>query len=165
VAKIVRVSGPVPRHGVSVKIELTTSPSAEDAKTISQGLMDFNYETIPDLEPMGAAINFSVFARDDEGNVTGGLRATCFWNTLHIELLWISNETRGNGIGTLLVEEAEQFAIKHGFELALLESTSWQAKPFYEKLGYELMATIPDYPKGNACHFLTKRLVNQLQST
>ena len=144
-----------------MKIELTTSPSAEDAKTISQGLMNFNYETIPDLEPMEAAINFSVFTRDDDGTVTGGLRATCFWNTLHIELLWILKEARGKGIGRLLVEEAERYAIDHGFELALLESTTWQAKPFYEKLGYELMATIPDYPKGHACHFLTKRLVPQ----
>ena len=144
-----------------MKIELTTAPSTEDAKTISQGLMNFNYETIPDLEPMEAAINFSVLARDGDGTVSGGLRATCFWNTLHIELLWISKEARGKGIGRLLVEEAERYAIEHGFELALLESTTWQAKPFYEKLGYELMATIPDYPKGHACHFLTKRLVPQ----
>ncbi len=144
-----------------MEIELTTSPSAEDAKTISQGLVNFNHEMIPDLEPMEAAITFSVFARDDDRTVTGGLRATCFWNTLHIELVWILKEARGKGIGRLLVEEAERFAIEHGFELALLESTTWQATPFYKKLGYELIATIPDYPKGHACHFLTKRLVPQ----
>ena len=142
-----------------MKIELTTSPSAEDAKTISQGLFNFNLETIEGLEAQSTEINFSVFSRDEDGNITGGLRATCFWNNLHIELLWVSDEARGMGTGTALLEKAEQFAIEQGFELALLESTSWQAKPFYEKHGYTVLATLPDYPKGHATHFLTKRLV------
>jgi ribosomal protein S18 acetylase RimI-like enzyme len=142
-----------------MRIELTTSPSEEDAKTISQGLVKFNHETVKDLEPEDAAIKFSLFARDKEGNITGGLRAVCFWNTLHIESLWVSENVRGNGIGTVLVKKAEHFAIEHGYEQALLESTSWQAKSFYEKLGYELMATLPNYPKGHSCHFLTKKLI------
>ncbi len=142
-----------------MKIELTTSPSKEDAKTISRGLVIFNHETIKDLEPEEDAIEFSVFARDKDGIIIGGLRATCFWNTLHIELLWLSEEARGVGTGSTMVEKAEQFAIEHGFEQALLESTSWQAKPFYEKLGYKLIASVPNYPKGHACHFLTKKLI------
>ena len=142
-----------------MKIELTKSPSPEDANTISQGLIKFNNEMIKDLESEEAEIKFSVFARDESGKVKGGVRATCFWNTLHIELVWVSEEARGNGTGTALVEKAELFAIENGFELALLESTSWQAKPFYEKLGYELMATLSHYPKGHATHFLIKRLV------
>ena len=81
-----------------MKIDLTTSPSAEDAKTISQGLVNFNLETVKNLAEQ-PEINFSVFARDEDGNVTGGLRATCFWNTLHIELLWVSEEARGHGTG------------------------------------------------------------------
>ncbi len=141
-----------------MEIELTTSPSEEDAKTISQGLVDFNHEMVPDLEPLDAAINFSVFARDDDGKIIGGLRATCCWNTLHIELTWVSKEARGYGVGSDIVKKAELFALEHGFEQALLESTSWQAKPFYEKLGYQLMGSIKDYPKGHTCHFLTKKL-------
>lgn len=120
--------------------------------------MDFNHEMVPDLEPLDAAINFSVFARDDDGKIIGGLRATCCWNTLHIELTWVSKEARGYGVGSDIVKKAELFALEHGFEQALLESTSWQAKPFYEKLGYQLMGSIKDYPKGHTCHFLTKKL-------
>ena len=61
-----------------MQIELTRKPSAEDAKTISDGLVKFNHEAIPDLEPQEAAINFSIFARDDSGKITGGLRASCY---------------------------------------------------------------------------------------
>ena len=34
-----------------MKIELTTSPSAEDAETISQGLVNFNLEAAKNLDP------------------------------------------------------------------------------------------------------------------
>ena len=141
-----------------MNIELTTSPSAGDAQAISRGLVDFNQRSVEALESPSEAVGFSVFARDDKGNVTGGLRATCFWNTLHIELLWVAAESRGEGLGSTLLAQAERFAVEQGCELALTETTSWQSKPFYEKAGYTLMATLPDYPKGHACHFMTKRL-------
>ena len=139
-------------------IELTTTPSKEDAETISNGIVNFNHATLPDLEPEDAEIKFSVFSKDDNNEVIGGIRATCYWNTLHIELLWLSEKSRGTGIGAKMVAKAEAFAIEHGFEQAFLTTTSWQAKPFYEKQGYSLMATLPDYPKGHASHFMTKKL-------
>jgi len=142
-----------------LNIELTTTPSKEDAKTISQGLVNFNRQAIGELASPEAAIEFSIFARDSVENIIGGLRGTCFWNTLHIELLWVSEKARGVGIGHKLVSRAESYAIENEFELALLETTSWQAKPFYEKLGYELVATLPQYPKGHACHIMSKKLV------
>ena len=142
-----------------MKIELTTNPSSKDAEFISQGLVNFNHERVKDLEQDDPETKFSIFVRDDENNIIGGLRATCFWNALHVELVWVSKESRGSGIGTKLMKEAETFAIEHGYELSLLESASWQAKAFYEKMGYTLMAPLPDFPKGYATHFLTKRLL------
>ncbi len=142
-----------------MKIELTQNPTKEDAKAISDGLVHFNHETIPDLAYPEATINFSIFTRDDAGEITGGLRASCYWNILHIELLWVSEEARRHDIGSQLVEKAEAFAIENGFERALLDTTSWQARPFYEKLGYEVFGTLPDHPKGHALHFMTKKLV------
>ena len=144
-----------------MEIELTRKPSAEDAKTISDGLVQFNHEAIPDLEPQETTINFSIFARDDAGKITGGLRASCYWNILHIELVWVSEEARGKNIGSQMIEKAEAFAIENGFERALLDTTTWQAKPFYEKLGYEVFGTLPDHPKGHALHFMTKKLIEK----
>ncbi len=142
-----------------VDIELTTSPSAEDAETLSQGLIGFNRQTASNLEPVEAAMPLSVFARDDDGEIVGGLRAVCFWNTLHIEALWLAEEARGKGTGSALVARAEQFAIDQGFDLALLETTDWQARPFWEKQGYAVVAAIPEYPRGHEMYILTKRLV------
>jgi ribosomal protein S18 acetylase RimI-like enzyme len=137
-------------------LELTTSPSDEDARAISKGLLAFNQAAIGDKADEG--VGFSIFSRDDAGGVVGGLRAMCSWDTLHIEVVWVSEEVRGQGLGRALVERAEVFAIEKGISLALLETTSWQARPFYERLGYAVMATIPDYPKGHAMHYMTKKL-------
>lgn len=88
----------------------------------------------------------------------GGLRAICFWNTLHIELLWLSEDCRGKGICKKMIKSAEDFAKENNSEKVFVETTSWQAKPFYEKVGYNLIATLKYRPKGYASHYLNKEL-------
>ena len=139
-------------------VEVKTDPPKRDSDILSQGIMDFNKSEVPDLEPNEDEVKFFVFAKDDAGVVVGGIRAICFWNTLHIELLWLSKECRGTGIGKRLIDVAESYAVEQKCEKALVETTSWQAKPFYEKNGYEHIATLTDRPKGHASHYLTKSL-------
>ena len=140
-----------------MKIEITTNPSKSDAKTISQGIVDYNKITA-NVSDCDDEMKFSVFARNDENEIIGGLRAICYWNTLHIELLWLDENYRGTGMGTTLLERAEVFARKSRYENALVETTSWQAKPFYEKHGYQLQNTINDRPKGHKSYYLSKIL-------
>ncbi|MDD3762983.1 MAG: GNAT family N-acetyltransferase [Nevskiales bacterium] len=139
-------------------IELTTHPSAADAQALSDGIVNFNRNAVPDLEPVEAELRFCILVRDGAGTVVGGLRASCFWNTLHIELLWLSEHCRGAGVGRRILLSAEAFAHRHGCEKALVETTSWQARPFYERCGYRHMATLPDRPRGHASHYLCKTL-------
>lgn len=140
-------------------IEVTTTTNETDAKIISQGITDFNRLSIPELETNEAEVRFFVFAKDDNQKILGGIRATCYWNTLHIELLWLSEACRGQGTGNQLIEAAENFARQNHCEKALVETTSWQAKPFYEKNGYSLLATLEDRPKEYATHYLSKTLI------
>ncbi|MBV7256471.1 GNAT family N-acetyltransferase [Pacificimonas sp. WHA3] len=141
-----------------MKIEIDCNPSTADSDVLSQGIMNFNKLMIQDLEPMEAEKRFYVFARDDDGEVCGGIRATCYWNTLHIELLWLAEKARGGGAGRALIHRAEEYAREHDCANALVETTSWQAKPFYEKNGYKHMATLEGRPKGQASHYLSKTL-------
>lgn len=142
----------------AVDLELTTAASPEDAKTISQGIVDFNRRAQPTLEAVEDEVRFFVFARDAAGAVTGGIRAACYWNTLHIELVWLAESCRGSGAGSRMLHMAEDFAREHGCELALVETTSWQAKGFYEKAGFAPIATVHGRPRGQSTHTLLKRL-------
>lgn len=140
-------------------VDLECNPSKDDMDVLSRGIMAFNDQAVADLEPVEAEIRFHVFARDSDGNVQGGIRATCYWNTLHIELLWLAEQARGSGVGRNLIDRAEAFAMENKCQNAIVETTSWQARPFYEKNGYRHMATLNDRPKGYASHYLAKTLI------
>ena len=142
-----------------MRVEIELAPSQSDKDVLRRGIARFNDETIDGLEPIDLEQRFHVMARDAAGVLQGGIRATCYWNTLHIELLWLSEDVRGSGIGRKLIDQAEAFAIENKCENAFVETTSWQAKPFYEKNGYRLMATLHDRPKGHSTHYLSKLLV------
>ena len=141
-----------------MRIELTTEWSPEDARALSDGIVAFNEKNVPDLEPIAAEVRFFVFVRDDAGRLVGGLRGACYWNTLHVELLWLSEEARGTGSGRDVMDRAEAFAREQGCQLALVQTTSWQARPFYEARGYACFGTVDGLPREHATHFLLKRL-------
>lgn len=141
-----------------MRIELVTQADPEDTARLRAGIIGFNLARVPDLEPVEDERRFFVFARDKDGAVIGGIRAACYWNTLHIELLWLSDSLRGKGTGRKLMDRAEHHAREHGYQLALVETTSWQARPFYEKCGYVCIATVPDRPRGHTSYTLSKRL-------
>ena len=132
---------------------------ADEAKLLSEGIVGFNREAVPDLEPNEAEIRFHAVTRGEDDTIIGGLRGACYWNTLHIELLWLAEPARGKGLGGTLLEAAENFACQNHCEKALVETTSWQALPFYQRHGYELMATLANRPRGHASHYLAKTLV------
>ena len=45
-----------------------------------------------------------------------------------------------------------------GLFAATLETHSFQARPFYEKYGYQVFATLDDWPPGHAKYFMRKQL-------
>jgi GNAT superfamily N-acetyltransferase len=145
-------------EAIEMKIEVTETPDPADMEYLSQGIQAFNRETVPGLPEVSQDLKFAVFARDDHGKVVGGIRANAFWGYLCIELLWLSEEARGSGAGRQLVQRAEAFASQHGFRHARVETTSFQAKPFYEKLGYKVHGVLNDFPEGHKSFYLHKDL-------
>ncbi len=49
--------------------------------------------------------------------------------------------------------------MSRGCTYAHLNTFSYQARPFYEKRGYEVFAELDDYPKGHQRVFMKKCLV------
>lgn len=124
-----------------MKIEITATPAKEDLKTISKGIQSFNQKHMPDSVVFEEDTKFAVFARDENGEVVGGIRACAFWDYCIIELLWLSEKTRGKGIGSQLMDAAENHAKEKGFSHMRTETLSFQARPFYEKHGYKVYAS------------------------
>ena len=142
-----------------MNIELTTHPTAAELACLSEGIKAFNRHAVPGFPEVSEELRFVVLAKDSSGQITGGLRACAFWGYLCIELLWLSEETRGHGIGSQLVARAEAFALEHGIHYARVETTSFQARPFYERLGYAVFGVLEDFPLGHCSYYLRKRLL------
>lgn len=141
-----------------MNIEVTSTPSKENLKTISQGIQSFNQQHMPDEVVFEEDAKFAVFAKDATGKIQGGIRATAFWNYCFIELLWLCADTRGSGIGTQLMAAAEKYAMEKGFKYMRTETLGFQARPFYEKLGYKVFGELPDHPIGHTTYCLVKEL-------
>lgn len=100
------------------------------------------------------ACNFGIY--DGEkliAGATGHLRFEWYY----LELLWADGSYRGEGLGTQLIREIEAFAKEHHALGVRLETWSFQAKGFYEKMGYTVYATFEDCPPGTVDYFLRKR--------
>ena len=117
-----------------MQIEITTNPKEKDSQIISNGIIEFNKAKIPQLEPIEAEVKFSVFAKNETNDVVGGIRATCFWNTLHIELLWLSETCRGKGLGRTLIESAEDLPKRTLAKKRLLKQPAGKLSLFMKSL-------------------------------
>ena len=69
-----------------------------------------------------------------------------------------SGLTSAHGVRTKLLTAAEDLARARGCVGASLDTFEYQARPFYEKLGYELFGTLDGYPPGYRQFYLRKNL-------
>jgi GNAT superfamily N-acetyltransferase len=137
-------------------ISVEPDARAEDVRAVEAGLRAFNVAHIgdPAEEPV------RVFLRDERGAVVGGLLGHIKWRWLYVSKLWVSEAHRGEGRGRALLAAAEAHARSRGCTGAYLDTFEYQARPFYEKLGYELFGTLEGYPPGYRQYHLAKRLAD-----
>lgn len=96
--------------------------------------------------------------RSERGEVMGGLLGFIWGGWLQVDSFWVSDAVRGQGFGRGLLEAAEAYARERGCHGVFLDTYSFQARPFYERQGYEVFGTLPDCPPGHERLFLRKRL-------
>jgi GNAT superfamily N-acetyltransferase len=105
-------------------------------------------------------VPFAVVLRaPGETRVQGGLWAACYYDWCFIELLAVPEASRGQGLGRRLMAEAEAFARTYGATGIWLDTFSFQARGFYEKLGFAAFGQIEDHPRGGRRFFMQKRLL------
>jgi ribosomal protein S18 acetylase RimI-like enzyme len=95
--------------------------------------------------------------RDEQGDVTGGLWGHTLFQWLSIEMLIVPDDRRGQGIGSALVASAETEARARGCIGAVVDTFSFQAKSFYQRLGFTVLGVLDDYPPGYSRIYFRKR--------
>ena len=134
------------------KITLTDTPDDGMLKTLGKKLMDFN--EVRSGRPLDFR-SLTIFLTHPETNeLLGGLWGGTAYSYLHIELLYLPEDLRGTGLGRQLMAQAEQAAIHRGCHGVWLDTFSFQARGFYERLGYTIFGAFEDCPPGHSRFFL-----------
>ena len=128
--------------------------SADEAEMIENHLDDYNAKQtgFTDQRPL------HLVARDSEGNFLGGLTGSTGFQWLYLHILWIGEPHRHSGIGSSLVNHAEQLGIERGCNSSCLMTFSFQAREFYEQLEYVVFGELDNYPEGHTLYFMRKQL-------
>ncbi|HHA18874.1 MAG TPA: GNAT family N-acetyltransferase [Methylophaga sp.] len=137
-----------------MKIILENNANQKDTEVIKNGLKEYNKQ----FSDADNHEDLSVFLRDENNNVIGGLIGGTYWDWLHIDALWLSKEARHKGYGNQLLQKAENEAIKRGCNHAHLDTHDFQAVEFYKKNGYTICGQLDDLPKGYNRYLLKKDL-------
>jgi GNAT superfamily N-acetyltransferase len=101
----------------------------------------------------------SIAARSDGGDLRAGLYGWTWGGCGYIELLWVRDDQRGNGLGSRLLAAAEDEIRRRGCDRVALDTHSFQAPSFYTRLGYTECGRTPGYPRGHDSIHLIKRLL------
>jgi len=138
----------------NLRITSESHASPEDAAVIHDGLARYNVAATQHTYYSPVAI----FLRDDRGAVVGGALGDVWGGWLDLTFLWVAEPIRGKGYGERLLRAAEDEARAHGCRGIYLDTFSFQARPFYERFGYEVFAELPDRPVGHTSYFMKKIL-------
>ena len=137
-----------------LRITIPDAPSDSDREAVIAPLRAYNISQAgdPDARPV------AIMLADAAGNRVGGFWGRIAYKWLFVELLAVPEEWRGQDYGTALMQEAEQIAHAENCIGIWLDTFDFQARGFYEKLGYEVFGTIEDIPMGHRRFFMQKRL-------
>ena len=140
-------------------VEIVFEPEVlpETRAAILEGLIAYNESQTAGRYAPPRTVALSV--RDPRsGNTVGGLTARIAYSRMFVELFYLPETFRGQGLGAELLGKAEDVARDAGCTGIWLDTFSFQAPDFSKKLGYAEFGTLADYPPGFTRHYLHKTL-------
>ncbi|WP_238916386.1 GNAT family N-acetyltransferase [Clostridium sp. YIM B02555] len=137
-----------------MKFKVTDKIKKQDEESIFKNLLEYNLARIEDKNPK----DLGVYLEDEKGEMIGGLIGNTHGNWLTIKFLWVSENVRGQSIGSKILKKAEETAKERGCKYVFLDTFSFQAPEFYKKYGYEEKFVLEEYPIKGKRHYYTKTL-------
>ena len=100
----------------------------------------------------------SLFVRTPDGSPIAGAFGWTWGGTCYIRYLFVAENMRGRGQGTMLMRAIQKEANSRDCRQIVLETFDFQAFAFYQKFGFEEVGRVEDYPLGHQYLILVKRL-------
>ncbi|HVZ11755.1 MAG TPA: GNAT family N-acetyltransferase [Patescibacteria group bacterium] len=125
-----------------IKIEPTTK---EETKEFEESV----WRSV-DMEHYGKLTEWKTaefaFKATDDGEIVGSIIGRFEAGVLLIGSMLVREDRRLHGIGKMLMDEAEKWGMQEGAHIIHLNTgEDWQARKFYEALGYRKVADLKNY--------------------
>jgi GNAT superfamily N-acetyltransferase len=95
---------------------------------------------------------------DAAGALVAGLFGWTWGATAYVDLLFVDEDRRGQGLGSRMLAAAEDEARARGCTQVVLATHAFQAPDFYAARGFREQGRVADYPLGSAQVYLAKQL-------
>jgi GNAT superfamily N-acetyltransferase len=128
-------------------------PTPDEVQYLEDRIYEFNSRATGIAD--GEMLAFFVRERD---SIVAGICGNTWGGTCELRQFWVEESQRHRGLGTKLFEAAEQEARRRGCTQIVLMTFSFQAPAFYERHGFEVIATIDNHPRGHRNVLMRKRL-------
>ena len=136
---------------------IETDPTPEQIQYLEDHLYEFNSDATGITDGVGLAI----FVKDERDRIVAGICGHTWGGCCEIRQLWVEESRRRQGLGTRLLQAAEQEARRRHCRQMVLTTFSFQAPAFYTTRGFHLLAAVDDYPHGQQSLLLQKELVSR----
>lgn len=102
------------------------------------------------LEHYGSKVDYNqkdfIFKATENNKIIGTIKGSHEAGVIYISYLIVAHDRKGQGIGKLLTQEAEDFGKKLGAHKVYLQTgKGWEAEKFYQKLGYKKTAILKNH--------------------
>ncbi|MGE6489220.1 GNAT family N-acetyltransferase [Paenisporosarcina sp. NPDC076898] len=136
---------------------ITRENNHEDKEHVNNQLFYYNLAHFPE-DLRGRYEQISLYLKDENGRVRGGLLGEVCWNWLEIHTLMVDEDIRKFGYGSKLLSEIEQIALEKKCDFIKVDTLSFQALDFYEKNGYQVFGSIDNVGREFKHYYLKKDL-------
>ena len=106
---------------------------------------------------LGDMAEFGIFVRD-RGRLLAGISALVWGGCCELQAMWVDPALRGRGVARELIAGAEIEARRRGCTLVVLLAYDLLTRGLYERLGYEVLAVVEDWPAGSTARLFRKTL-------
>ena len=146
-----------------MNLEIIRNKDEEYIDKVFSGINKFNNLNHPEMEifdlekekKFNCYVPYGFYALVN-GEFVGGITMNKKMNWLDLDVLYVKEDYRRMKIGTALINETIKYCKDENIDGIHLYTLDFQAKGFYEKMGFTLIAEIKDWPKGITRYELIK---------
>ena len=133
--------------------------SSEEEDLIEEKIAAYGYQLVPPEPGTPEEQRLVYKALDKTGKIAGGCVVNIHtWGRAVLACLWVDEKRRSQGLGSMLIRQAERAVKEKGCCYLCLGTMDFQARPLYEKHGFRVFTVNRNVPRGHNSWSLCKRL-------